>query len=279
MKTIILIAVVNLSTSCNEKKAEIKTMNNDKQLISIVDSLSKKDTVKETTSLILKDTLSKNKNIIEMADEQYEDIIEKNTSDAFAQKKPELFDKMIVDINDDEKMPIVYKKYWITYVYYKQSILYRGLKNNDKASKAIDKAIENLKDNLKNSEDYALYAACTSFSIQFANMTQLGSIAAEVQENAQKSLELDPKNVRAYYVLASQNFYTPKMFGGMTKVEEYGIKGIACPMSKDEAFYSPYWGKVDLYRILMKYYETEKKTMELQKINGLAKKEFPSFFK
>ncbi|PTT24301.1 hypothetical protein DBR28_18475, partial [Chryseobacterium sp. HMWF028] len=116
MKTIILIAVVNLSTSCNEKKAEIKTMNNDKQLISIVDSLSKKDTVKETTSLILKDTLSKNKNIIEMADEQYEDIIEKNTSDAFAQKKPELFDKMIVDINDDEKMPIVYKKYWITYV-------------------------------------------------------------------------------------------------------------------------------------------------------------------
>lgn len=279
MKTIILIAIVNLSTSCNEKKVDVKTMNNDKELISIVDSLSKKDNI-STASVSDSKIAQPNKDRnIENVSEQYEDTLDKNISDAIAQKKPELMDGIINDIKNDKKISSDYKKYWSSYVYYKQSILYRNMKDNDGASKSIDLSIDSLKDNLKTSEDYALYAACKSFSTQFANMTQLGSIAAEVQENAEKSLELNPKNVRAYYVLASQNFYTPKMFGGMTKVEEYGIKGIACPLSQDEEFYTPYWGKVDLYMILLKYYETEKKPKELAKINDLAKKEFPSFFK
>ncbi|SHI49820.1 hypothetical protein SAMN05443429_10255 [Cruoricaptor ignavus] len=280
MKTIILFAVLNGFASCQNKKVETKTINNDKALSHIVDSLSSKKTISKDTvdAHLTIDKKNEDKNAQQTTGGRYEQIVDEKIDVAYRNKTPTILNDLLKSINTDNKIPKNFKNYWKAYIYYKQSILYKTVNDNDKASKAIDEALNILQENLKTSEDYALYAACKSFSIQFANMTKLASISAEAQEYADKSLEINPKNVRAYYVLASHNFYTPKMFGGMTKVEQYCIKGIALPMTSSEDYYAPYWGKVDIYRLLIKFYETEGREKDATKIKDLAKKEFPSFF-
>ncbi|MGQ7854391.1 hypothetical protein ACUN24_09090 [Pedobacter sp. WC2501] len=273
MKLLIILGLLNLNTACHDRpKVIVKSINNDKQLRSISDSLQKVETPK------IKQHLKRDIPVI--ADKAYfEDGIEESLASMFRNKNSKDVDDKISEIEKDPKINAGEKRYWKSYLLYNESLYYKSaLKDSDKASKLIDKAIEELEENLKTSEDYALYAACKSFSVQFANMTQLGKIAAQVSENANKSLELNVKNIRAYYVLASNNFYTPKMFGGSTKVEEYAIKGLACPNSLDENFYSPYWGKPHLYSILIRYLQAENRKDDADKYRKLAKNEFPNQF-
>ena len=276
MKTLIFLSILNLGFSCSNKPNDsVKTIGNDKQLIQIVDSLESSNSnnnIQEERNTEKRDTITQ-ENI------QYEDFIEEAISKTFKEKKISHLDKKIEELDNDKKINKSYKIYWKTYMYYYKSLFYKNsLKDDDEASKYIDLAILEIEQNLISTEDYALYASCLSFSIQFANMTQLSRISSKVEENANKALELNNKNIRAYLVLASHNFYTPKMFGGMTKVEENAIKGIACPNSLSNDYYEPYWGKPRLYEILIKYYESEKRKEDVIKIKQLAKKEFPNTF-
>ncbi len=276
MKTLLIISILNLGFSCSNKPKEmVKTLNNDSQLSQIVDSLenSKKKIISQKEKNTIKIDSVIQENI------QYEDYIEEAVSKMFKEKKVYYLDDKISEIDKDDKMKKSYKTYWKTYLYYYKSLFYKNsLSKDDEASKYIDLAIFEIENNLKTTEDYALYATCLSFSIQFANMTQLSRISSKVEENANKALELNNKNIRAYLVLASHNFYTPKMFGGMTKVEENAIKGIACPNSLSNDYYEPYWGKPRLFEILIKFYENEKRNDEALKIKQLAKKDFPNRF-
>ena len=178
-----------------------------------------------------------------------------------------------------DKIEKEYKTYWISYILFHKSLFYKNIiKDDSNASKYIDESLNMLEDNLNTSEDYALYAYCLSFSIQFANMTQLSKISTEVINMANKSLELNSKNVRAYLVLTSNNFYTPKMFGGMNKVEEYAIKGLKLPSSTTNNFYDPYWGKPRLYEFLIDYYNLNNQKVDADRIKVDAKKEFSNYF-
>ena len=186
----------------------------------------------------------------------------------------------LYDSIEVSKMPNTEKAYWLSYINYSKGIYFKSKKNDNVNSERFNTfALEMLKENLDSSENYALYAASISYSIQFANMMQLSTISKSVVTNANKALELNSKNVRAYYVLASHNFYTPKMFGGMTKVEEYGIKGLSCPSSTNSsACLNPQWGKPKLYQLLMKYYKQENQNAKSEQIKALAKQEFPNLF-
>ena len=280
MKTLFILSILNIGLSCsNKSKEDIKTIKNDKQLIAIVDSISKveKSTINLDSSIVTKNI---KQDTIVQEPEQYEDFIEEAIAKMYKEKDISSIDKKLNELNNDNKISKTYKTYWKTYLYYYKSLYYKNmLKDDENASKNIEKAILEIETNLKSSEDYALYASCLSFSIQFANMTKLSSISSKVEENAKNSLNLNNKNVRAYYVLASHNFYTPKMFGGMTKVEEYAIKGISCPNSLADGYYDPYWGKPRLYELLIKYYEGEKRIDDANNIKNIAKKEFPNTFK
>ena len=44
---------------------------------------------------------------------------------------------------------------------------------------------------------------------------------SEVEKNAKASLKMNPENPRAWYVLANNDFYKPKQYGGGKKVETY----------------------------------------------------------
>lgn len=286
MKIALLIAIININnSSCgNEPKQEPKTINNKIELSSIVDSalilqasvvidISSKE--QDTARTVKKDTNVKGTFV-----NSFQDNVDSIINAAFATGNLVLIQNKIKEIESNTLMPSTYKNYWKTYLLYFSAIYTKNsLKDDDKASKAIDKAIESAEKNLITSDDYALYAACISYSVQFSNMFKISNISSKANENANRALELNPKNVRAYYVLTSQNFYTPKMFGGMTKVEEYSIKGINCPNKIDNNFYGATWGKENIYELLVKFYQTENRMEELAKLKKLAKQEFPDFFK
>lgn len=270
MKNLILLGLINLNVACGNQNTTIpKTIKNDTILKAINDSIQKSN-------------LSTNTKIIEnkiKVNTFYEDSIEEALTSMFANKNFKEIDAKLTLIDNDTKISTASKIYWKSYIFYNKSIFYKSvLGDDDNAGKNIDLAIESLEENSKNSEDFALLAACKSFSIQFANMTQLGKISGEVSDFANKALELNSKNIRAYYVLASNNFYTPKMFGGMTKVEEYSLKGLASPNSLNDDFYSPYWGKTRLYEIYIAYLESENRKEDAEKYRNIAKKEFPNQF-
>jgi hypothetical protein len=271
MKNLILISLISLNISCGNQTTTIpKTIKNDTTLKAINDSLQK-ITVSTNTKVI-----EKEKTII-VNIEDYEDSIEEALASMFVNKNFKEIDAKLNLISNDTEISTSNKTYWKCYIFYNKSIFFKTtLKDDDNASKTIDLAIENLEKNPKTSEDFALLAACKSFSIQFANMTQLSKISGEVLDYANKALELNSKNIRAYYVLASNNFYTPKMFGGMSKVEEYSLTGLACPNTLNDDTYSPYWGKPKLYALYIKYLETENRKEDAEKYKIIAKKEFPN---
>ena len=66
----------------------------------------------------------------------------------------------------------------------------------------------------KNTEDYALLASVQNLAIQFRSGMGAGKLSSQAVENARTALQMDSTNLRAWYVLASNDFYTPAFFGG-----------------------------------------------------------------
>ena len=277
MRNLIIFGIINLSISCGTPiSSEAKTIKNDSHLKSINDSLlSNSEKIKNNISSIEKKEVKDLDTHIVF----YQDLIDSTVSKMFDSKNIIINEAKLKELESDKNLTPQNKVYWKSYLLYYRSVFYKSIMNDDKkASEAIDLAIEPLETKAKTSEDFALLAMCKSFSIQFVNMTQLGKVGAEVNEYADKSLALNSKNLRAYYVLASHNYYTPKMFGGMIRVEEYSLKGLSCPISLDTDSYSPNWGKSKLYEILINYFEGEKRNDDAEKYKNLAKKEFPTQF-
>lgn len=168
----------------------------------------------------------------------------------------------------DSELTGFYQSYWKAYLYYYEAVYYQTISHKEaEAEKAIDIALAVLqKQSYENSEYYALLAMCTSFSIQYVNMLKLGKVSAAVIEYGQKALALNKENLRAYYILASHNYHTPKMFGGMEKVEDYALKGLACPDDLESTPWAPSWGRDQLYQLLVRYYEQEGRTRDLEQL-------------
>lgn len=187
----------------------------------------------------------------------------------------ELFEKKDLHLIESELKNInqihthFYAMYWKAYLLYYTAVFYQNLHSSDDlAAKAIAQALQVLREReYENSEYYALLAQATSFSIQFVNITQLARISTAVETAANRALELNKNNLRAYLVLTSHNFHTPKMFGGMKKVEAYALKGLACPDAIEDSDYAPTWGRSQLYHLLAQYYEQEGNKTALEELH------------
>lgn len=150
--------------------------------------------------------------------------------------------------------------YWMAYIHYYESVFL--LKTKDKSAsqtKINDGIILLQKQKKKNSEDYALLALLQSFSIQFKSGMAAGMISSKVVDNAEKSIALDSLNIRAWYVLASNDFYTPESFGGGKKAENYLKKAISIPEKTQRNPYLPTWGREYAYDMLIRLYIKEDK--------------------
>ncbi|MEM1336405.1 MAG: hypothetical protein AAGF96_01585 [Bacteroidota bacterium] len=144
--------------------------------------------------------------------------------------------------------------YWQAYLQYYAAIFYLSQENKEKAEAEIDIAVD-LMDDLgdKNSEDYALLALVESFSIQFKGLKAM-FISGSIKKNGKRAISLDPKNCRAYYVLASNDFYTPEQYGGGEQAEELLVKALSLPAQQQQNPYLPSWGKEESYELLVKHY-------------------------
>ena len=168
--------------------------------------------------------------------------------------------------------------YWRSYLQYYSSIYYIGKGDKKMAEDEIDKSTEWMESvKKKNSEDYALLAMIQSFSIQFKGMKAM-FISGEIKKNAKSAISLDSTNLRAYYVYASNDFYTPEIYGGGKEAEKYLLKAITLPAQKIKNSYLPYWGKEESYEMLIKLYIRNEKWDQAKKYfrEGIA--EFPKSY-
>lgn len=155
--------------------------------------------------------------------------------------------------------------YWRAYLQFYSSInnLIKG--DNKSAENAINNGIELIASvEKKYSDDYALLAMLQSFSIQFNTMNAM-YISLDVKKNVDSAISLDSTNLRAWYMLASNDFYTPAQYGGGKEAEKYLLKAISLPAQKIENSYLPSWGKEESYEMLIKLY-IKKEKWDLAKI-------------
>lgn len=167
-------------------------------------------------------------------------------------------------------------KYWKAYTYYYEAIFY--LRGEDKkiAPKKLEAGIailEKMPD--KNSDDYALLSLMQGFSIQFAG-EMAATISSQARKNVDKAIKLDKNNTRAWFVRGSQDYYTPKMYGGGEVAEESLKKAIELPDKNKNNPYLPTWGKSQAYGLLVSFYLTNKRLPEAKKVLAEGLKLFPN---
>jgi tetratricopeptide (TPR) repeat protein len=180
------------------------------------------------------------------------------------------------ELNKTKKQNLIL--YWRSYLQFYSSIYY--LKKGDKksAEKEIDKGIDWLKElKNKNSEDYALLAMLQGFGIQFKGMKAM-FISGDIKKNLKKAIAIDTTNLRAYYVYASNDFHTPKKYGGGKETEEYLLKAISLSVQKVKNDYLPSWGKEESFEMLIKFYINNEKWDFAKKYYQEGIKEFPESY-
>ncbi len=144
--------------------------------------------------------------------------------------------------------------YWQSYLQFFSSIYYVKAGDKKTAEKEVDTAIDWMNSMVhKNSEDYALLAMLEGFSIQFKGMKAM-FIGPKAQKNVKTAIAIDSTNLRAYYVYASNDFYTPEKYGGGKEAEAYLLKAISLPAQNIKNNYLPSWGKEESYELLIKLY-------------------------
>lgn len=207
--------------------------------------------------------------------------IQEKVLDAFVNGKISQSDKGLVvleqallDLNKNNNNGII--TYWYSYTCYYHSILLMIEKENKSSKKILDEGIMQLKNvsNL-NSEHLALLALMESFSIQYAPGIEVPSISKHVKQNAEKALQLDSLNLRAYFVLGSNDFYSPEQYGGGKKAAGYLIKAIKLEDQSVANPYLPTWGKSSAYEMLIRLYINHKQFAEAKKYYQEAITMFP----
>ena len=156
-------------------------------------------------------------------------------------------------------------RYWLSYTRYHQALLAAEINQKKKQAESyIDAAISLLKPSLKDSESLALLSIQTGYSIRFKSYFAMMGLGQDSHNYAETALSLDSNNLRAYYALAINNFYTPKVFGGGTQVEVNLKQALAMSENSMEEN-QPTWGKDSVYVLLVNHYIKEEK-------DSLAKK-------
>lgn len=180
------------------------------------------------------------------------------------------------ELNKQRKQNLIV--YWRAYLQFYSSIYYLKIGDKENAEKEIDKGIEYLDEmNNKNSEDYALLAMLQGFGIQFKGMKAM-FISSSIKKNAKQAIAMDTSNLRAYYVYASNDFYTPEKYGGGKEAEHYLLKAIKLKAQNVKNEYLPSWGKEEAYEMLIKLYIKKEKWDLAKKYFQQGIKEFPESY-
>jgi tetratricopeptide (TPR) repeat protein len=184
--------------------------------------------------------------------------IQSKVYDAFLASFQDNSPKRLLAIEDElRKIPSEQNQmtvYWFVYAKYYESLHYLKVQNKEEAQKVLFSAITILEETArKNSEMYALLAYLQCFSLQYHAGVNFADMSSKIKENAEAALQLDSANLRAWYVLASVDYYMPVAFGGGRNCEQYLLKAISLN-DQPATPYMPSWGKNDAYALLVGYY-------------------------
>lgn len=156
--------------------------------------------------------------------------------------------------------------YWVAYATYELSIYEMVNDSHQRAKRSILTAIRCL-DTLddKNAEVWALLSVMTGYSITFRwwAASWLGPRAIDY---AEKAVALDSQNIRAWYALLVNDFYTPALFGGGKMVDYYGRRALRCPDQVLPNPYLPSWGRAETYDLLIRWHLRQKRTNSAQEL-------------
>ncbi|MDO5607295.1 MAG: hypothetical protein Q4G08_02455 [Capnocytophaga sp.] len=164
---------------------------------------------------------------------------------------------------DAEKGTLPYQK---AYLKYRMANVYGIKKQDSEGKKALEEAmfiIENQKE--KNDEDWVLLALIQNNLIKFSSFVKAPFESMQVSEYLENAEKINSSNPRLYYVKALQDMYTPAMFGGGKKAEEYFKKAISL-YSKVTDGNELLWGYEDTYINLIKFYVKEKRTTDAKQV-------------
>lgn len=167
----------------------------------------------------------------------------------------------------------VSNRYWISYNYLHQALFYINNKDNNTAKKMIKTGLLTIQDSkIKNSEEFALLAYLQCMYIKFTSGLESGVYVQKSIFNANKSIELDPNNIRGWYILGLLDYYTPRKIGGGKKCEEFFKKAISVKVNQK----LPTWGRKDAYLLLITYYSDNKQFEQIRIVKTKARLEFPN---
>lgn len=184
-------------------------------------------------------------------------------------------EQVLLKLNEKKANSIII--YWYSYASYYHSIHCLIQKDKKMAEKVLDNGIAQLEEiDSKSSEQYALLALMESFSIQFAAGLRVPFISSSVKKNAEKALELDSLNLRAFYVLGSNDFYTPEQYGGGKKAEGFLRKATTLNDQTIKNEFLPSWGKNQAFEMLIKLYLKHNRLDEAKKCFQQAIALFPN---
>lgn len=170
-----------------------------------------------------------------------------------------------------------YWTYWDAYCKLYKSYFYAATKQQTKAVEMLDSGIMILEGKEKlTTEDYALLAYMQSQKLRYSTGMESGVLASKSRKNALMSVKIDADNLRGWYVLAVIDYYTPKMFGGKEKCEEYLLKAICLPPQSIDNKYLPSWGKVESYSLLLNFYLDMNDSSKFKQYFNKAIEEFPN---
>ncbi len=183
-------------------------------------------------------------------------------------------EKELLSMNRNNNNSII--TYWYSYACYYHSILFLMQKENKRAEKILDEGIIQLnKIPNPNSEHLALLSLMESLSIQYASGMEIPGISKQARQNAEKALQLDSLNLRAYYVLGSNDFYSPAQYGGGKKAAGYLLKAIRLKEQSVANPILPSWGKNSAYEMLIRVYIKQKLYDEAKKYYKEASALYP----
>lgn len=184
--------------------------------------------------------------------------------------------KPLEDYNTKAKQPLVC--YWIGYAYYYRVIYCmqvddpKGYNESAKNGIAILESIKR-----KSSDDYALLSRIQGLAMRYAGMKAV-LLSRTMNKNADKALELDPNNIRANFVIANNDYFTPKMYGGGKKAEKYFLKAISLPEKNVNNKYLPTWGKDESYEYLIRFYMDNDRIDDAKKYAKIAIEKYPNSY-
>lgn len=169
--------------------------------------------------------------------------------------------------------------YWKAYLLYYKSIYYIQINDKDNSKHSINAGIKLLEElKRKNSDDFALLALLQGFSTQFQSGMMAGRISSQREKNVNRAIELDSSNIRAYYVYANGDFYTPVQYGGGKKAEEYLIKALTLAEKPNSNPFLPTWGKEESYVLLIQLYIREENWESAKKVFSEGITRFPDSY-